>query len=346
VPEGDYYLSLRIDSDNHASLTVPMSAAVTQSGKGGVIFQVEDIYTGTLDAQGQRILGLKGAKLKLQNRNVLSAEFTATSGANGQMLLENIPAGEYSYRISAWDHDDLSGQLWIKPGVVADERVFLMSKLVTVEWSVKEIALQDRYEIILNATFKTNVPTALVMVEPLSINLPAMRKGDVFQGELTLTNYGLIRADAVKASLPAGDARTKIEYLRAVPNTLEAGDVVVIPYRIVALQSFDPDDELNGAAGCWSFSYQGVINYQSVCANGQVIPGRSNVAWSANGRTGSCGGTNKPIGGGGAGGWGGWVGGGGGAFIPRPTPLGTAKQCPPPPDCESGDCPGGSGGGL
>ncbi|MDF2076497.1 hypothetical protein P2Q70_18090, partial [Pseudomonas mendocina] len=47
VPEGDHYFSLRIDSDNHAPLNVPMSAAVTQSGKGGVIFQVEDIYTGT-----------------------------------------------------------------------------------------------------------------------------------------------------------------------------------------------------------------------------------------------------------------------------------------------------------
>ncbi|WP_139271161.1 Ig-like domain-containing protein [Atopomonas hussainii] len=349
VPEGDHYITLRIESDNAPSVSVPMSVAVTQSGKGGVIFQVEDIYTGTLDAQGQRILGLKGAKIKLQNRNVLSTEFTASSDARGQVLLENIPAGEYSYRISAWDHDDITGQLWIKPGVIADERVFLMSKLVTVEWSVKEIALQDRYEVILNATFKTNVPTALVMIEPLSINLPVMRKGDVFQGELTLTNYGLIRADNVSANLPSGDARTKIEYLRTVPNTLEAGDVVVIPYRIVALQSFDPDDELNGAAGCWGFSYHGVVNYQSQCANGQVVPGSSRVTWSSNGRTGSCGGpsTGGGINGGGA--WGGWLGGPGGAgggwgFIPSRTPLNNAKQCPPPKDCETCNKGGANGG--
>ncbi|MDZ4338027.1 MAG: hypothetical protein U1A62_30580, partial [Pseudomonas sp.] len=171
--------------------------------------------------------------------------------------------------------------------------------------------------------------------------------GDVFQGELTLTNYGLIRADNVSANLPSGDARTKIEYLRTVPNTLEAGDVVVIPYRIVALQSFDPDDELNGAAGCWSFNYQGVVNYQSICANGQIVPGRANVAWSANGRTGSCGSGSGGggIGGGGAGGWGGWGGGGwGGGFIPRPTPVSNDKQCPPPPDCDNGGCGGANGG--
>ena len=346
VAEGDYYFTLRIESDNAPVANVPMSASVTQSGQGGVIFQVEDIYTGTLNEQGQRVLGLKGTKIKLQNRNVLSSEFSATTDDRGQVLLENIPAGEYSYRISAWDHDDLSGQLWIKPGVVGDERVFLMSKLVTVEWSVKEITVEDRYEIILNATFKTNVPTALVMIEPLSINLPMMRKGDVFQGELTLTNYGLIRADKVQASLPTGDARTRIEYLRTVPETLEAGDVLVVPYRIVALQSFDPDDELNGAAGCWSFNYQGVVNYESQCVNGQIIPGRANVAWSANGRTGSCGGGGGgSIGGGGASGWGGWGGSWGNGFIPRPTPLTSTKQCVPPPDCDNGNCGGGNGGG-
>ncbi|HSX88140.1 MAG TPA: hypothetical protein VLG17_09080, partial [Pseudomonas sp.] len=155
--------------------------------------------------------------------------------------------------------------------------------------------------------------------------------------ELTLTNYGLIRADEVRASLPVGDARARIEYLRTVPDTLEAGDVVVIPYRIVALQSFDPDDVLNGAAGCWDFNYQGVVSYRSVCANGVIIPGRSNVAWSANGRTGSCG----VLTGGGAGGWdrGNWNG-----LIPRPTPLGSDKQCPPPPDCDNGNCGGPNGG--
>ncbi|HLD65489.1 MAG TPA: hypothetical protein VJA19_05555, partial [Pseudomonas sp.] len=148
VPEGDYFFSLRIESDNHPLVNIPLQAAVTQSGKGGVIFQVEDIYTGTLNGD-TRVLGLKGARIKLQNRKVLSAEYNLTTDEKGQVLLENIPAGEYSYRVSAWDHDDLGGQLWIKPGMTQAETLFLMSKLVTVEWSVKEITLQDRYEVIL-----------------------------------------------------------------------------------------------------------------------------------------------------------------------------------------------------
>lgn len=336
LAEGDYYFTLRVQSENHPVVDIPLSIAVNQSGKGGVIFQVEDIYTGTLDKQGQRILGLQGARIKLQNRKVLSAEFTASTDEKGQALLKDLPAGEYSYRLSAWDHEDLTGQLWIKPGLTQDERVFLKSKLVTVEWSVKEISLQDRYDILLNATFKTNVPTALVMIEPLSINLPPMRRGDVFQGELTLTNYGLIRADNVTAKLPTGDARARIEYLREVPKTLASGDVVVIPYRIVALQSFDPDDQLNGAAGCWSFSFWGSVLYDSICTNGMVIAGQASLVWNSSGNTSSCGSGGGGASGGGA--WGGWGGGGwgGGSLISRPTPLSSAKHCPPPPDCEAG----------
>ncbi len=192
------------------------------------------------------------------------------------------------------------------------------------------------------------MPTALVLIEPLVINLPAMRKGEVFQGELTLTNYGLIRADNVQANLPTGDARARIEYLRSVPSELESGDVVVVPYRVVALQNFDPDDVLKRGASCASSNYRGSVNYDSVCANGQVVPGRSGVAWHVSGKLSSCTGGCSSCEGGGVGiggGGGGWGDGWGG--IQKPTPLPGSKQCPPPPDCENDECgSGGNGGGL
>ncbi|MET1080944.1 MAG: hypothetical protein ABWY06_23265 [Pseudomonas sp.] len=340
VPEGDYFFTLRIESDNHPVVNIPMQAVLNQSGRGGVAFKVEDIYTGTLDG-ATRVLGLKGARIKLQNRKVLSSEYSLTSDEQGLAHLDDIPAGEYSYRVSAWDHNDVSGQVWIKPGLTQAESVFLMNKLVTVEWSVREITLEDRYEVVLNATFKTNVPSAVVLIEPLSINLPKMRKGDVMQGELTLTNYGLVRADNVRAKLPSGDARAKLEYLRPVPDTLESGDVVVVPYRVLALQSFDPDDPLNGAAGCWAFAYQGQVTYSSMCANGMVVPGSAGVAWSSSGTSCSTHSSNPS---GPSGPWG-WLGGGGwggsGGFIARPTGMGSAQQCTPPPDCETCNAKGG-----
>src|SRR5690554_8041105 len=114
------------------------------------------------------------------------------------------PAGRYYYRISAFDHSSSSGRVSVKPGTTSSERVLLQNTLVSVEFSVKEITLQDKYDILLEARYETNVPAPVVVMNPLSINLPNMKRGEVFQGEFTLTNHGLIEAQEVRAMLPTG----------------------------------------------------------------------------------------------------------------------------------------------
>src|SRR5204862_6493303 len=96
-------------------------------------------------------------------------------------------------------------RLVVKPGTTVNQPVFLDYNLLTVEWSVREITIQDRYEITLNATYETDVPAAVLVMQPASVNLPAMAIGEVFYGELTPTNYGLIRADHVRQQLPVDD---------------------------------------------------------------------------------------------------------------------------------------------
>jgi hypothetical protein len=76
------------------------------------------------------------------------------------------------------------------------------------------------------------------VLQPTSINLPKMAAGEVFQGELILTNYGLIRADNVMAHPPEADGYYKFEFLAQPPTTLEAKQRVRLPYRVIALQSF------------------------------------------------------------------------------------------------------------
>jgi hypothetical protein len=78
--------------------------------------------------------------------------------------------------------------------VTTPEAVFLNYQLVTVEWKVTETTIRDRYEIVLQATYETDVPAAVVVADPGSVTLPDMKAGDVFTGEFTLTNHGLIRA--------------------------------------------------------------------------------------------------------------------------------------------------------
>lgn len=347
VTEDDYEFALRITGDNLATpFTIPVFIAVTQSGQGKVLFRVADIYTSTLDENHQLIPGLAGARIRLQNENVLTQTFDLITDADGEILSNDLPAGRYAYRASAFDHSSVSGRVWIKPGVTATEDVFLMNSLVTVEWSVREITIEDRYEIRLDATFETHVPVALVMFSPLNVQLPVMKQGDLFHGELTLTNHGLIRATNVQSQLPQGNDLARIEFLREIPATLEAGEVFTLPYRIQALRDFNPAADANATGGgCGSFNAQARVNYQSQCANGTVVPGGTSANWNSN--WGKC----TSGGGGGSGGGGssyyyGGGSGGGSSYVPRGGALGDSapNQCAAPPYCEECNKDNGAGG--
>lgn len=93
-----------------------------------------------------------------------------------------------------------------------------------------ETTIQDVYNINLEATFQTQVPAPVVLLEPLSINLPDLQVGEEFTGELTLTNYGLIQADSVVFKPPQrSDEYYKYEFLADIPKTLAAKQRIVIP---------------------------------------------------------------------------------------------------------------------
>ncbi|MGL6160944.1 fibronectin type III domain-containing protein [Microbulbifer sp.] len=339
VEQGNYEFRLVVEGDGGHRFTVPIFVAAVTSEQGDAFFHISDIYTATLSEDNQLIPGLAGAKIELQNEQVLSETRTISSDANGEALLKDLPAGRYAYRVSAFDHESVSGRLWVKPGATIAEEVFLMNQIVTVEWQVNEINLEDRYEIKLEATFETQVPVAVVMLDPLSVTLPDMKKGDVFTGELSLTNYGLIRADEVSGALPSGNDVVSFEFLAEVPETIDAGEVVYIPYRITALRDFNPNEEGGASgAGCGRHSYQYNVSYQSQCANGQTVPGGTSTHWSTASR-GSCGSSGS----GGGGGDSYYYGGGGGSgsgYNPNYTSVGgdvETLRCEPPP-CVDGNC--------
>lgn len=341
--EGTYELKLQITGDNLTAYTLPVFIKVTQSGNGGMAFKITDIYTATRNESNNLIQGVHGARIQLQNENVLSEVYNLNTDVNGDVNFQNIPAGRYAYRVSASDHTSVSGRVWVKPGVTSFEKVFLMNNIVNVEWSVREITVEDRYEIKLEATFKTHVPIALVMLQPLHVQLPVMRKGEVFQGEFTLTNHGLIRADNVKQRLPASTDMVRFEFLKEVPTTLAAGQVFTLPYRIHALRDFNPaSDALATGGGCGTFSAGTSVAYTSECAEGTEVPGSASAGWSTN--WGSCGSSGGSAGTtyihsyGGVGG-GGWSGSGGG------TPISGEAQACDSEDPNDDSCDAGNGSG-
>lgn len=247
VAEGVHEFVLRLAGSNMPDADINVFVSVTQSGQGNVLFKVADIYTATRDAEGRLIPGLAGARIRLQNELVASQSYEATTDAFGEAFFQGLPAGGYRFHASGPNHQETGGRVVVRPGVTTNQPVFLDYTLIQVEWSVREITIEDRYEITLQAIFETDVPAAVVVLQPTSITLPAMAPGEVFQGELILTNYGLIRADDVAPQPPVDDEYFKFEFLATPPTSLEAKQRVRLPYRIIALRPLDDGAEAGGA---------------------------------------------------------------------------------------------------
>jgi large repetitive protein len=246
--EGIYPLNLRFSGSNVPAADIGVLISITQSGQGSVLFRASDIYTATTDKDGNIIPGLKGARIYLQNEAVISQSYELVTDLLGEAMFQNIPAGTYRFKASAQNHQETTGRVSIKPGVVSNQSVFLEYTLISVEWSVREITIEDRYEITLNATFETDVPAPVVVLQPTSINLPKMAAGEVFQGELILTNYGLLRADDLKTIYPTSDENFKFEFLAQAPTSLAAKQRVRLPYRVIALRSFGSAEAASSAS--------------------------------------------------------------------------------------------------
>ena len=80
VTEGNYAFGLRVSASNYAATTINLYVSVTQEGQGNVLFKVSDIYTGTINQNGDVIQGLSGARIILQNEVVLTEEYHRLHG--------------------------------------------------------------------------------------------------------------------------------------------------------------------------------------------------------------------------------------------------------------------------
>lgn len=325
IAEANYPFKLRVSSSNNTTIDINVYVVVTQSGIGSMLFKAADIYTATLDKNGTPIPGLAGARIRYQHEIDLSNEGVLYTDQLGEAFFQNIPAGRYRFRASASNHEDLSGRFTIKPGITAVEDIFLDYNLISVEWSVREITIEDKYQIVLEAIFETDVPAPVIVFEPTSTTLPDLPVGEVFHGELRLTNHGLVRADNLTFNFPTSDAYFKYEFQQGLPSSLNAKESLVIPYRVTALASLSPDGSGSGA-GCTSYGSNARVNYDYECANGAETSGSSSTHWNTTTSTSSCGSSGSTWSGGGGGAGGGY--GGSGGYTPI-TGQSCPKRCPP-----------------
>lgn len=286
VPDGVHRFWLVVEGSNAQMGEVPVTIDVTESGVGEVEFHVANIYTETIDEDtGLPIPGLAGARVQIEHESIPTLRFNTTSDGDGLATLVDVPAGRYTYRVSSGSHSPESGRLVVRPGGRTREDVFLDYVAISFEWSVVETTIQDRYDVVLEAVFQTRIPAPVVVVRPAAINIPDLQIGEEFTGEITVTNYGLIRADEVNLQLPDSGIYYDIQFLGEVPESLEALEQVKIPYRVRALlplpsmrepvsQARDPigwalQSIVASSVSCWHYSLSFSLGYKFECVNGE-----------------------------------------------------------------------------
>ena len=319
IAQGTYEYALRVRTADEILTDIPLYVAISAAETGGVNFHVADIYTDTPAADGTLIPGMEGARIRLQNTTVPTLIRELVTGADGTALFDALPVGRYVYRVTAPARNTATGTVRVFPATVTPEEVFLDADLVTVEWEVTPVTIEDRYEITLKATFETDVPAPVVVADPASISLPDMAPGDVIYGEFTLTNHGFVRADDLRIELPRSD-----EYLYEVPGglptSLDAKASVVVPYRVTR-KSLVQVVTQGAAGGCVAQCVD--IPYGYVCANGTESGGTALVCFTPG--AGECGGGPVTVSGGGG-------GGGGGRVSPAEITVNGSEECVPEKD--------------
>ncbi|HRZ35704.1 MAG TPA: immunoglobulin domain-containing protein, partial [Candidatus Paceibacterota bacterium] len=366
LTEGDYWFILKTRCGNHPTVDLSVHVAVLASGRGNLAFKVVDMYTGTPGNDGVR-----AANIRLRNDAVGSFETNLVTDASGEAVFMDLPSGLYDYHVTVENHNSSNGRAWVRAGSTASQQVALAYSLVTVEWEVVPITIEDRYEIVLTAVFETDVPAPVVTIEPTAVNLPQLFVGDVFYGEFVLENHGLIRAEHLQFQLPESDAYIKYEILAGLPDRLEAKQKVRIPYRITCLTSFPGPrtppptsnpalalartgqassaasfDDLppavrqialmsSGSADCYTLVKGTGVIYDYECINGQWLQGSTGTHYWYSYWVNSCGGGRG--GDGGSTVVGGPSGPGGAQVSRRGTEINGLPVCCPRGECEEQD---------
>jgi YD repeat-containing protein len=369
LPDGEHEFRLRARSANHPPIDTAIKVAVLTAGRGKAVIRVEDMYTGTAGHDG-----VIGARVRLRNQAVTDIERTILTDAYGEAVFEDLPAGLYDYQVTSDTHIAANGRLWIRSGGTTSQKVMLTYSLISVEWEVVPITIEDRYEIILTAVFETQVPGAVVTVTPTAVNLPQMFVGDVLQGEFVIENHGLIAAQDLGFQLPASDGYVRYELQEGVPDRIAAGQRIRIPYRAICLTSFPgsraapPTANGNltqgrssgpsgaprledlpahvrriagvsaGGSGCFTHAQSLAVSYRYPCANKEFLAGSAVSRFWYNYSPNACGGGAV---GGASGGFavGGPAGPGGGTLSSQPTQMTGLPPCCPPENCEpEGEC--------
>jgi len=201
---------------------------------------------------------IAGAQVQLISLDLAGLSFSAVSDANSVARIIDIPAGRYAVTVKAAGFADYTGTEVIQPGITNTGEILLPTQMVTYTWSVTPTTITDSYDLKLSFTYKTDVPAPAVIISPsvFNFNLESDSSAD---GQMTVTNQGLVSAFNVQALPKTNDPHITIDMPYPVIAELKAGQTVNLPFRV----------SLHSPQVC----YQGSINTSGeyTCAAGSKV---------------------------------------------------------------------------
>ncbi len=266
-------------SDN--TLTVPFSFRALSEAKGDLVVRCEDEYT--YFASGTPPLA--GCTVKVCDPLTGVETASGVSGADGVVSFPALREGYYRIKASAEKHGGFDQTIFVKPGVTNEISAFLQRQTVTYTWSVVPTEILDRYRIVIETEFETNVPAPVVTIEPSYIDLAALTQ-EVTQIDMTITNHGLIAADDVALNFNSS-LDWEITALAGKLGRLPAKSSLTVPITI---------RNLNGVGRSHDCGPSGLAAWDYICGD-KKIHGVAGVGFSGGPCPGGSGGTVRVTGG-------------------------------------------------
>ncbi len=183
--------------NQNIGVTIPYQFRAVSSGIGDLTVNVTDDYTYYVAGEPK----VTNATVVLRDPFTGSIVAQTNSGTTGVAQFSGLTEGGYTVDVAADKHNQFRGSATIVAGITNTLEAFLPRQLVTYQWSVVPTEIEDKYKIVLESVFETEVPVPNVVIEEPQV-MVVVAPGKVSQFEMKLTNHGLIAANDVTVDVP------------------------------------------------------------------------------------------------------------------------------------------------
>ncbi len=193
-----YAGALAINSEYGGSERINFDITFVDSEKCSLLVNVLDSYAILAENEGI----VKDAEVSLFNAYTKELVTVAYSDEQGRVAFSDLEAGAYQLCVEAEGCDIYRADLTLSPGGSHEHSAYVENTTVDYTFVVHPTEIEDRYELVQEVTFNTNVPAPVVVFNQDYIALPTLEYGNTYYVSFSVSNYGLVNALEYSIELP------------------------------------------------------------------------------------------------------------------------------------------------